>query len=771
MKILSLFSGIGAFEKALDYLNINYQLVNYCEIDKYASKAYSLIHNVSEDMNLGDITKVDTSKLSKHIDLITYGFPCQDISLAGKQQGMFNDDGSKTRSGLFFEALRIIEDNKPKIAIAENVKNLVSKKFNAQFQVVLQSLEEAGYNNYWKVLNAKDYGIPQNRERVFIVSIRKDIDNGTFQFPKPFKLELRLKDMLEDEVDEKYFLSDKMIESIVANNEKWTGNNNKSLVNKSIDSTINTGEGTCRCDASNYIVKGLPENTDIKLIQVGNLSGGKWDKINESCRRVYDPDGLAPTIHTCQGGNTEPKIIVSGKTNSEGQRSLILDEEGICNCLSATDYKQPKQILIREATKKGYAVAEEGDGVYLNRPQQKRGVVQKGMIQTIKCNGNDLGVVVAAAKRGREFGFKVPIIIDKNNVIIAGHTRLKAAKKLGLTDVPVVKADDLTEDQVKAFRLADNKVSEIASWNEDLLLEELKAINLDMTQFNFEEPLEITEEEDFNIDDAVDSISNPVTNQGELWKLGNHLLLCGDSTTDDVLSVMNGDLADLYLSDPPYNVAVSNSQGMTIENDNLQDSEFRDFLSKTFYQVERVLKEGGAFYVWHADTEGLNFRAALLENNLTIKQNLIWVKNQFIMGRQDYQWQHEPCLYGWKEGASHFFTKNRKQATVIDDSINLDLLTKEELKELIQTTILRFDKPLKNTDHPTMKPIPLIERLIRNSSRKGEIVLDTFGGSGTTLLASEKLERKCRMVEYDPKYVDVIIERWEQLSGGKAVRL
>lgn len=234
---------------------------------------------------------------------------------------------------------------------------------------------------------------------------------------------------------------------------------------------------------------------------------------------------------------------------------------------------------------------------------------------------------------------------------------------------------------------------------------------------------------------------------------------------------MNGDLADLYLSDPPYNVAVSNSQGMTIENDNLQDSEFRDFLSKTFYQVERVLKEGGAFYVWHADTEGLNFRAALLENNLTIKQNLIWVKNQFIMGRQDYQWQHEPCLYGWKEGASHFFTKNRKQATVIDDSINLDLLTKEELKELIQTTILRFDKPLKNTDHPTMKPIPLIERLIRNSSRKGEIVLDTFGGSGTTLLASEKLERKCRMVEYDPKYVDVIIERWEQLSGGKAVRL
>ena len=353
MKILSLFSGIGAFEKALDYLNINYELVNYCEIDKYASKAYSLIHNVSEDMNLGDITKVDTSKLPKDIDLITYGFPCQDISLAGKQQGMFNDDGSKTRSGLFFEALRIIEDTKPKIAIAENVKNLVSKKFNDQFQVVLQSLEEAGYNNYWKVLNAKDFGIPQNRERVFIVSIRKDIDPGSFEFPKPFELKLRLKDMLEDEVDEKYFLSDKMIEYIIADNEKWEGSK-KSVVNKSVATCITTGEGTRRCDASNYIVEGLPENTDIKLMQVGNLSGG--------------------------------------------QRSLILDEEGICNCLSATDYKQPKQILIREATKKGYAVAEEGDGVYLNRPYQKRGVVQKGMIQTIKCNGNDLGVVVADAE-------------------------------------------------------------------------------------------------------------------------------------------------------------------------------------------------------------------------------------------------------------------------------------------------------------------------------------------------------------------------------------
>ena len=205
MKFLSLFSGIGAFEKALDNLQIPYELAGFSEIDKYAVKSYCAIHGVDESMNLGDITKIDEKVLPKDIDLITYGFPCQDISLAGKQKGLFHDDGSKTRSGLFFEALRIIEATKPRIAIAENVKNLTGKKFKEQFQIVLESLEAAGYNNYWKVLNAKDYGIPQNRERVFIISIRKDIDKG-YEFPKPFPLQLRLKDMLEDEVDEKFYL-------------------------------------------------------------------------------------------------------------------------------------------------------------------------------------------------------------------------------------------------------------------------------------------------------------------------------------------------------------------------------------------------------------------------------------------------------------------------------------------------------------------------------------------------------------------------------------
>lgn len=213
IKYLSLFSGIGAFESALTNLGVNYEIVNYCEIDKYASKSYSAMHGVPETKNLWDITKVNVFNLPEpgEIDLVTYGFPCQDISIAGKQKGLFNDDGSLTRSGLFFDALKIIEYCKPKVAIAENVKNITSKKFATQFETVLKSLEDAGYNNYWKVLNAKDYGIPQNRERVFIVSIRKDVDNELFEFPKPYKLEKRLKDFLESHVDEKYYLSDAQI--------------------------------------------------------------------------------------------------------------------------------------------------------------------------------------------------------------------------------------------------------------------------------------------------------------------------------------------------------------------------------------------------------------------------------------------------------------------------------------------------------------------------------------------------------------------------------
>lgn len=207
LKVLSLFSGIGAFEKALENLHIEHEVLAYCEIDKYASKAYSIIHGIPESANLRDVTKVDILDIDEAVDLITYGFPCQDISNAGKQKGFTDEDGNRTRSGLFFEALRIIDDYRPKFAIAENVKALVSKKFSEEFRIVLESLEEVGYNNYYAVLNAKDYGIPQNRERVFIISIRKDIDKG-FTFPEAIPLTLRLKDVLEDEVDESYYLSD-----------------------------------------------------------------------------------------------------------------------------------------------------------------------------------------------------------------------------------------------------------------------------------------------------------------------------------------------------------------------------------------------------------------------------------------------------------------------------------------------------------------------------------------------------------------------------------
>ena len=350
MKVLSLFSGIGAFEKALDNLGIPYDLAGYCEIDKYASKSYASIHNVDESLNLGDITKVDETKLPKDIDLITYGFPCQDISLAGKQKGLFNEDGTQTRSGLFFEALRIIEATKPRVAIAENVKNLTSKKFAIQFKIVLDSLKAAGYNNYWQVLNAKDYGIPQNRERVFIVSIRKDIDNGDFKFPAGFHLEKRLKDILEDEVDEKFYLSEKMLEHASFDLDK-AGRNFIDIVGhsgsggqKGYIHTTNGGVGALSATDYKQPKQIICDDVD-KINMVGMLD----IKGNEQVRRVYGTDGLSPTLNTMQGGHRQPKI------------------------------------LVREATKQGFAEAFEGDSVNLEQPNSKtrRGRVGKQVAQTL----------------------------------------------------------------------------------------------------------------------------------------------------------------------------------------------------------------------------------------------------------------------------------------------------------------------------------------------------------------------------------------------------
>lgn len=349
IRLIELFAGIGAQAKALENLHANFEHYKVCEFDKYALASYNAIHNTN--FKVSDITQLHASALEivdtdKYEYILTYSFPCQSLSLAGKQEGM--DENSNTASSLLWEVKRILSECKelPQILLMENVPQVHSKKNIDNFEKWQNFLTSLGYKNYWQDLNAKDYGIPQNRNRCFMISILNS--EGIYSFPKKEELKLRLKDMLEEEVEEKYYLSDRMIDYIVANNEKWTGNNNKSLANKSIASTINTNEGNRRCDASNYIVKGLPENIDLKCIGSLKGSGLPWDKMYNQLCKVHNPDGCSPTIDTMQGGNRQPKIIVAGKTKSGGERSLILDEEGICNCLSATDYKRPKQIFIRE---------------------------------------------------------------------------------------------------------------------------------------------------------------------------------------------------------------------------------------------------------------------------------------------------------------------------------------------------------------------------------------------------------------------------------------
>ena len=326
MKLLSLFSGIGAFEKALDNIGVSYDLVNYCEIDKFASKSYSVIHNVPESLNLGDITKCAPPQ--QNIDLLTYGFPCQDISIAGKQKGFFDSDDSLTRSGLFFHALRIIQATKPRVAIAENVKNLTSKKFSEQFNIVLKSLDDSGYNSYYKVLNAKGFGIPQNRERVFIVSIRKDVDDMSFKFPTERPLELRLIDLLDYNVPEEFYLTDEQIKRLSGN----------------IFAQANT-----RLQKKDYCDTLLARDyKDPKCVQAVELYGTEKEP-NPQAGRIYDSYGISATLDTCSGGNRMPKI------------------------------------LVREATKCGFAVAEYGDLINLNYPASttRRGRVGKKAAQTI----------------------------------------------------------------------------------------------------------------------------------------------------------------------------------------------------------------------------------------------------------------------------------------------------------------------------------------------------------------------------------------------------
>lgn len=390
-----------------------------------------------------------------------------------------------------------------------------------------------------------------------------------------------------------------------------------------------------------------------------------------------------------------------------------------------------------------------------------------------------------------EFGFKVPIVATSDGEIINGHTRWKAAKKLKLKTVPVIIADDLTEEQVRAFRLADNKVAEIAQWDIELLLSEIESVdNLDMTLFGFTDSdytLDDFEDEETDTDiseDEIESEGDSVSSveYGDIYQLGRHRLMCGDSTSaGDMKELVDGEKIDLYVTDPPYNVAYEGKteEAMTIQNDSMDDASFRQFLRDAFSVADQHLKPGGAFYIWHADSEGLNFRAAVKETGWLLKQNLVWVKNSIVLGRQDYQWKHEPCLYGWKDGASHYFVDNRALSTVIEeDEDNLKEMTKGELISYIKTmqensptSIFYEDKPVRSDIHPTMKPLKLIARCVLNSSKKGERVLDSFNGGGSTLMVCEKTERIYYGMELDPIYVERTIKRWEEKTGLKAEKI
>jgi site-specific DNA-methyltransferase (adenine-specific) len=364
----------------------------------------------------------------------------------------------------------------------------------------------------------------------------------------------------------------------------------------------------------------------------------------------------------------------------------------------------------------------------------------------------------------REWGWTTPILVDEAGSIIAGHGRLQAARLLKMTEVPVVIASGWSQAQKRAYVIADNKLALNAGWDNELLALELAELDglgfdVELTGFSDEEikdlmPVEVTEGLT-DADDAPAVQENPVTVPGDVWVMGKHRLLCGDSTSvDDLAKLTQGSLVDMWLTDPPYNVAVqggnhgdpNRKNGLKIMNDKMSDDQFRQFLRDAYTAADTVMKPGAVFYIWHADSEGYNFRGAAKDAGWTVRQCLIWKKSSIVMGRQDYQWKHEPCLYGWKDGAGHLWASDRKQ-----------------------TTIMEFDRPSRNGEHPTMKPVALFEYQLLNNTKGGDIVLDSFGGSGTTLIAAEKNGRTAMIMELDPRYCDVIVKRWQDFTGQKAV--
>lgn len=350
----------------------------------------------------------------------------------------------------------------------------------------------------------------------------------------------------------------------------------------------------------------------------------------------------------------------------------------------------------------------------------------------------------------RRFGFTQPIVIDSKNVIIIGHGRHEAAKKVGLKTVPCVKIEGLSDKEIRALRLIDNRIAE-TEWDQELLKIEFEDLDFNFEDFNIDFDADVSTESTEGLtdpDEVPETPKEPKTKLGEIYKLGDHRLMCGDSTnSSDVQKLMGGGMADLLLTDPPYNVAYEGKteDALTIKNDSMSDGDFRKFLQDVYRAANAVMRPGAAFYVWHADSEGYNFRGAAKDVGWTVRQCLIWAKNSLVLGRQDYHWRHEPCLYGWKDGAAHYWGSDRSQ-----------------------TTLLEFNRPTRNGEHPTMKPVDMFRYQIENSSRPRDAVLDLFGGSGTTMIACEQAGRHAYLMELDPKYCDVIIKRWEDFTGKKA---
>lgn len=348
----------------------------------------------------------------------------------------------------------------------------------------------------------------------------------------------------------------------------------------------------------------------------------------------------------------------------------------------------------------------------------------------------------------REFGFINPVIIDRDFNVIAGHGRIAAAKEEGITEVPCVFVDYLTEAQKKAYILADNRMALDAGWDEELLRIEIESLqgadfDVSLTGFGEDEIADLfagdgkkdVKDDDFDLSAALEKAA--FVERGDIWTVGRHRLMCGDATSaEDVAALMDGKKANLIVTDPPYNVAFKSGSGLSIQNDSMENGEFYTFLYNSFQNMAVHLEKGGAAYVFHADTEGLNFRKAFVDAGFHLAGVCIWVKNSLVLGRSDYQWQHEPVLYGFLKNGKHPWYSDRKQ-----------------------TTIWNYDKPKRNKNHPTSKPLDLLAYPICNSSQENAIVLDTFGGSGSTMMACEQTNRICHMMELDEKYASVILRR------------